>query len=115
LDNDRHTRARRKLVKTLREKLEDGVTAAFSQYASYEDARQAGIINIAADAALSALCQWLADEGLVVVPRLPSWEMLEAGHVSLVVDPWDATSAPWVGAAWECMISAAPDALETKL
>jgi hypothetical protein len=66
------------------------------------------------DDAIDALRQWLAYEGLVVVPRLPSWEMLEAGHVSLVVDPWDATSAPWVGAAWECMIAAAPDALETK-
>ena len=103
---------------TLRERLEDGITVAFRQYASYEDARQAGIINIAADAALKALRQWLADEGLVVVPRDATEEMVEAGYAAP-----DPTLGELVGRqlrtvqmkkAYTAMIAAAPDALRAE-
>jgi len=53
----------------LRERLDDDITAAFRQYESYHYARQAGIVNIAADAALATFRQWLADQGLVCVPK----------------------------------------------
>ena len=102
-------------MKTLREKLEDGVTAAFSQYASYEDARQAGIINIAADAALSALRQWLADQGLVVVPRDATQEMNSASYMLYMREK--NNDSAWSGKKnghliYAAMIAAAPDALK---
>ena len=89
---------------TLREKLEDGITVAFRQYASYEDARQAGIINIAADAAILALRQWLADQGLVIVPAEPTPRMFAANSNC-------TTPELWAGIGWAAMISAAPDVL----
>jgi len=49
--------------------MNDDITAAFRQYESYNHARQAGIVNIAADAALAAFRQWMDAEGLVVVSR----------------------------------------------
>jgi hypothetical protein len=60
-----------------------------------------------ADAALSALRQWLADKGLVVVPREATGAMFSAAlqrddHGDLYHGIYTA------------MISAAPDALETK-
>jgi hypothetical protein len=88
---------------TLREKLEDGITVAFDQYASYEDARQAGIVNIAADAAILALRDWLEAEGLVVVPREATERMQFIGNEYM----------PSGGSAfvYRTMIAAAPDAL----
>jgi hypothetical protein len=65
-----------------------------------------------ADAAILALRQWLADEGLVVVPREATASMCT--HASLVeVDDIELTPSEY-RAAWQAMISAAPDALETK-
>ena len=49
----------------LKEKLEDCITAAFRQYASYEDARQAGIASIAADACLSVITALAEDDAAV--------------------------------------------------
>jgi hypothetical protein len=64
------------------------------------------------DDALSALRQWFADEGLVVVPREATASMCT--HASLVeVDDIELTPSEY-RAAWQAMISAAPDALETK-
>ena len=63
---------------TLKEKLKDGITAAFRQYASYEDARQAGIVDIAADACLSVLSALVQDEATVEAVALQmfkdSWQ-----------------------------------------
>jgi hypothetical protein len=57
------------------------------------------------DDALAALRQWLADEGLVVVPREPTAKMLDANS--------QCTSQElWAGIGWAAMLSAAPDPLE---
>jgi len=61
-----------------------------------------------ADAALSVLRQWLADEGLAIVPKKATGAMFSAAlqrddHGDLYHGIYTA------------MISAAPDALETKL
>jgi hypothetical protein len=62
-----------------------------------------------ADAALSALCQWLDAEGLVVVPRETTEEMLDAVmSTNTANNVWQAVRI------YTAMISAAPDALETK-
>ena len=60
-----------------------------------------------ADAAILALRQWLADQGLVVVPRDATQEMTGA-----VLD----ACAPRleIMKTYAAMIAAAPDALETK-
>ena len=65
-----------------------------------------------ARAAILALRQWLADQKLVVVPREATSHMCT--HASLVeVDDIELTPSEY-RAAWQAMISAAPDALETK-
>jgi hypothetical protein len=64
-----------------------------------------------ADAALSVVCEWLAYEGLVVVPRDPSDAMAEAGW-SVRGTQFEPT--PDAQEIYRAMISAAPDALETK-
>jgi hypothetical protein len=72
-----------------------------------------------ADAALSALRQWLADEGLVVVPSEPTVGMFRALTLSQVGDDdqnyrlgcWALGS---FASDYAAMIAAAPDALETK-
>ena len=61
-----------------------------------------------ADAALSALRQWLAYEGLVVVPRDPSDAMAEAGW-SVRGTQFEPT--PDAQEIYRAMIVAAPDAL----
>jgi hypothetical protein len=54
-----------------------------------------------ADAALAALRQWLADEGLVIVPAEPTPRMLAANS--------QCTSQElWAGIGWAAMIAAAP-------
>ena len=64
------------------------------------------------DDALSALRQWLADEGLVVVPREATTRMWMA---AVVVQQDDIQLTPdEIRQAWRAMIAAAPDALETK-
>jgi hypothetical protein len=71
-----------------------------------------------ADAALSALRQWLADEWLVVVPGEATEEMVEAGYAA--PDPTlgelvkRQLRTVQMKKAYTAMISAAPDALETK-
>jgi hypothetical protein len=64
-----------------------------------------------ADAAILALRQWLADEGLVVVQRNPSDAMAEAGW-SVRGTQFEPT--PDAQEIYRAMISAVPDALETK-
>jgi hypothetical protein len=65
-----------------------------------------------AEAALSALRQWLADEGLVVVPKLPSEDQFRAGSAfRYAVERHGRKETAGI---YEAMISAAPDALETK-
>lgn len=59
------------------------------------------------DDALSALRQWLADEGLVVVPREPTPRMFEANSKC-------TTQELWAGIGWAAMIAAAPDALRAE-
>jgi hypothetical protein len=64
------------------------------------------------DDAIDALRQWLADEGLVVVPGEATTRMWMA---AVVVQQDDIQLTPdEIRQAWRAMISAAPDALETK-
>jgi hypothetical protein len=58
-----------------------------------------------ADAALFAFRQWLADEGLIIVPAEPTPKMLEANSNC-------TTPELWAGIGWAAMIAAAPDPLE---
>jgi hypothetical protein len=60
-----------------------------------------------ADAALSVLRQWLADEGLVIVPAEPTPRMFAANSKC-------TSQELWAGIGWAAMIAAAPDALDTK-
>jgi hypothetical protein len=65
-----------------------------------------------ADAAILALRQWLADEGLVVVPKSPSEDQFRAGSAfRLAVERHGRKETEGI---YEAMIAAAPDALETK-
>ena len=65
-----------------------------------------------ADAALSAFRAWLAYEGLVVVPKLPSEDQFRAGSAfRFAVETHGYKDTAGI---YEAMISAAPDALETK-
>jgi hypothetical protein len=95
----------------LRERLDDDITAAFRQYESYHYARQAGIVNIAADAALATFRQWLADQGLVCVPKKCTDDM--AGYAGARAEArGDIRMLPGeYRNAWAAMIAAAPDAL----
>jgi hypothetical protein len=63
-----------------------------------------------ADAALSALRQWLADNWLVVVPRDATPTMSHAGESYMETMDDDAYAQD----VWHNMIAAAPDVLETK-
>jgi hypothetical protein len=63
--------------------------------------------EIQADAALATFREWLEQNGLVVVPREATANML--AHASLVeVDDIELTPTEY-RAAWQAMISAAPD------
>jgi len=63
--------------------------------------------EIQADAALATFREWLEQNGLVVVPRKATEEMI--AHASLVeVDDIELTPSEY-RAAWQAMISAAPD------
>jgi hypothetical protein len=59
------------------------------------------------DDAIDALRQWLADQGLVIVPAEPTPRMFEANSKC-------TTQELWAGIGWAAMIAAVPDALETK-
>ena len=59
------------------------------------------------DDALSALRQWLADEGLVVVPREATPTMSHAGESYMETMDDDAYAQD----VWHNMIAAAPDVL----
>jgi hypothetical protein len=58
-----------------------------------------------ADAAILALRQWLADQGLVIVPAEPTPRMFEANSKC-------TSQELWAGIGWAAMIAAAPDALK---
>ena len=79
----------------------------FSIYSSNGDPLAHEAYMHDADAALSALRQWLADEGLAIVPREADQDMTGA-----VLEPgalrWEVMKT------YAAMIAAAPDALETK-
>ena len=61
------------------------------------------------DDAIDALRQWLADQGLVVVPMEVTDEMLMSGIESDAIQhPWEALDV------WRRMIAAAPDALRAE-
>jgi hypothetical protein len=64
-----------------------------------------------ADAAILAFRQWLADEGLVVVPMNPSDAMAEAGW-SCRGTQFEPT--PDAQEIYRVMIAAAPDALRNE-
>ena len=70
------------------------------------------------DDAIDAFRQWLADEGLVVVPREATSPMVEQGYYQSfsrwmpnesVQDSYDIARAQW-----QAMIAAAPDALRAE-
>ncbi len=65
-----------------------------------------------ADAALSVVCEWLAYEGLVVVPKLPSEDQFRAGSTFRFAA--ETHGYKDTAGIYEAMIAAAPDALETK-
>jgi hypothetical protein len=85
-------------MSTLREALARAITGAESGDRRPSEERQA-------DAALSALRQWLTDEGLVVVPREATAEMKAA---LMAKSPLNAMRCKL---AWDHMIAAAPDVL----
>jgi hypothetical protein len=60
-----------------------------------------------------ALRQWLADEGLVVVPIHSTLQMDEAGSKEAQMAHAEGISVD-AEVMWDFMIAAAPDALETK-
>jgi hypothetical protein len=67
-----------------------------------------------ADAALSVLRQWLADQGLVVVPSTPTREMLlKAGATPDGISPRGGTDylGKMLPKYYTAMIAAAPDVL----
>jgi hypothetical protein len=66
-----------------------------------------------ADAAILALRQWLADEGLVVVPREATEEMLEAAVRSrpTALKP---TIGDTIACEYRAAVAAAPDPLGEK-
>jgi hypothetical protein len=70
-----------------------------------------GEIVLTVDDALSAFRQWLADEGLVVVPRESTLEMDEAGLKEIQMAHNDGISAD-AEVLWDLMVAAAPDPLE---
>jgi hypothetical protein len=86
-------------------------------YADYDEVDEGWreLATKQADAALSALRQWLADEGLVVVPREETDKMIFAAEDVLALSRrGGAVSQTLVSPAagiWEAMIAAAPDAL----
>jgi len=69
------------------------------------------LFDAEADAALSAFRQWLADEGLVVVPRKATEEMLING--ARAHDDFFSQPGPYARtkAVHRAMIDAAPDVL----
>ncbi len=66
------------------------------------------------DAALATFREWLAENGLVVVPREATEEMLVRGGRS--ADDFRSQPGPYprTKAVWKSMIAAAPDALGEK-
>ena len=60
-----------------------------------------------------AFCQWVEAEGLVVVPREATFGMYDATSKHCE-DVLKAGEPPNPFRVWSLMISAAPDALETK-
>jgi hypothetical protein len=58
------------------------------------------------------LAEWLADEGLVVVPRSATIKMMQAAHAANLTAP-HLTPGEW-HLAYAAMIAAAPDALGEK-
>ena len=94
-------------MKTLREKLT-------REFLEQEDAMHGdGQVKLEdrVDIAIDALRQWLADEGLVVVPRDPSDEMAETGW-SVRGTQFEPT--PDAQEIYRVMIAAAPDALRAE-
>jgi len=65
-----------------------------------------------ADAALAAFRAWLADEGLVVVPAMPTEQMQKVGSEARWVTPLMNPDSPFD--MYRAMISAAPDALRAE-
>jgi hypothetical protein len=90
----------------LREALACAITGAESGDRRPSEERQA-------DAAILALRQWLADEGLVVVPIHSTLQMDEAGSKEAQMAHAEGISVD-AEVMWDFMIAAAPDALETK-
>jgi hypothetical protein len=71
-----------------------------------------GETDLTVDEAILALRQWLADEGLVVVPAMPTEQMQKVGSEARWVTPLMNPDSPFD--MYRAMIAAAPDALETK-
>jgi hypothetical protein len=90
----------------------------FSIYSSNGDPLAHEAYMHDADAALSALRQWMEDEGLVCVPKQGTPAMWQAAQMNSEVGQYVCSN--WAE-AYDCieqlyrvMISAVPDALETK-
>jgi hypothetical protein len=93
-------------MSTLREALARAITGAESGDRRPSEERQA-------DAALSALRQWLDENGLVVVPREATEEMLEAAVRSrpTALKP---TIGDTIACEYRAAVAAAPDPLGEK-
>ena len=63
-----------------------------------------------ADAALSVVCEWLAYEGLVVVPKDSTMQMCQQGDCTTAM-AFEGGYQCEAEAVWDRMIAAAPDAL----
>lgn len=93
-------------MSTLREALARAITGAESGDRRPSEERQA-------DAAILALRQWLADEGLVVVPIHSTLQMDEAGSKEARMAHAEGISVD-AEVMWDFMIAAAPDALRAE-
>jgi hypothetical protein len=102
----------------MNEAIKESLTTALTDYC-----RDGMFPDEAADAAILALRQWLADEGLTVVPREATEAMSDAFYHSLSHGYPDhrrerqSENRGWAMQShfvWDTFIAAAPDALDTK-
>lgn len=69
---------------------------------------------LAADLAQAALSAALAVDGVALVPKEPSDDILKAGYESMFDDKYNGTQAPLMYAVWTAMLAAASEWEERK-
>jgi len=56
----------------------------------------------------ACISAYLEASGMVMVPREPTHEMMQAAFEAMFVGEWDGTQAPMIGAGFDAAIAAAP-------